>query len=637
MNQAPGRTDVRGFAAADWGLQAALAMLRRMLDSADDVLFDLSNRTMTDAERRSYFEAMRLIRKSGGSIARGFEQALRPGDVPPAEADPHSAAPIDAKTLSLRADEDVEHEITVSNTVGRVENSAQQMLWEYGLRLENISRPSEIRDRLEALRPKTLISAFHTALQSLDLEPDIRLTLVKLFERQLLADVNAFFENLNTRLESEGITDKAVPVRRRADARSAGGAAGAGGGGGGFRSVSTPTPSYSVSSNLVNSLSNWGVPASEWGAMPEAPSAYTAGAPQRLTLVNQLVEETGSRWPRGEMDALRRLILPIIQIALSDSNFFADAAHPARQLISGLETAAAEPEEARGLRLAETETALLLLQQQYSAPSRVEPLSPAELQGFLTAQRSPKASTSARITSARAAAHEQIKTAGSGYDLPVGLAPFLNEVWMPLVSAISLRFGVGTPEWKRSMELLQHLFGECRWLTGGAESTMVDTILDAVSGEMEQMGVPPNLVQRASTLLRDGLSNPAQAAERLDLETFGARPRGGPAKQAAKDNKAPPPPPDRLVDWRAAMPVGAWFRVFDRDAERTVWMNAEVFYPEAPTVSFTGFDPEVRVNVRKVDFLADLRDGKAEAVNPSEAQSEAIARLVASVTKKAAA
>jgi len=624
MNQDSGQPPAAGSAAAEWGLQAAQSMLRRMLDSADDTLFELSGRKMSDEERRGCFDAMRVLRKSGPALARSFEQALRPGGIPPTTPAAGIAAPDGELTLSLRADDDVEQEITAGNTAGRVDNLAQQMLWEFGLRIANISTNSDIRARLDGLRPKALVAAYNAALQPLEVSPEIRPILFKLFERQLMADANAYFESLNTKLEAEGFTDKAVPVRRtESAASSAGGGAGA------------APPSYSVPSTLVNSLSQWGLPSNSWQAAPDAQTIFTAGAPQRLTLVSQLIDETGSRWPREEMDALRRLILPIVQIALSDSSFFSDAKHPARTLISGLESLATEPAPARSARLVAAETALRGLQQQHRPPASVAPLAPSELQGFLSSQRSPKTDTSARMASAKAAAHEQVKAAGSGYELPVGLAPFLTEVWIPLVSALSLRFGVGAPEWTRSKELLQRLFGECRWLTGHVEPALVDTILDDVSGEMRVMGVPPNLVLRACTLLRDGLSSEALVMQRLDLETFAPRGRtaGAPAKP---QDKAAAGPVDNLVDWRAGMPVGAWFRVFDRRTNRTLWMTADVFYPEASSVSFTGFDAEVRINVGKNDFLTDLRDGKAEAVNASPAQAEAIARLIASVAKPAA-
>ena len=619
MNQVPAQAGTAGSSVAEWGLQAAQSMLRRMLDSADDTLFDLSGGAKSDLERRGYFDTMRLLRKSGAALAKRFEQALRAdaSSSPAARPDPPAAV-----TLSLRADDDVQQAIASANAIQRVENAAQQRVWEFGLRIDQVPGASQARLQLEALRPKALVAAFNLALSTLQLTSDVRTILIKLFERQLLADINPYLESLNGKLATKGYTAAMLPVRPRRD--SGVDAAGA---------VSTAPPSYSVPAAFVNSLSQWGVPGSAWSEAPKAPGDFTAGAPQRLTLINQLIEEIGSRWPSEELEALRRLVLPIIQIALADSRFFSDPSHPARMLISGLEVLASEPDLERGTRLAEAEAALRNLQQQYRAPSSVAPLSQAELQGFLSAQRSPKASTSARMNSARAAAHEQIKSAGSGYELPVGLAPFLGEVWMPLVCALSLRFGVGSAEWKRARALLQRLFGECRWLTGHVEPALVDTILDDVSGEMKQMGVPPHLVQRAAMLLREGLSNPGQAQQRLDLETFGARPRSPVAPEATKATGKAASALDRIVDWRAAVPVGAWFRVFDRQTNRTLWMAADVFYPESTSVSFTGFDPTVRVNVGKLDFLRDLRDGKAEAVNPSAAQAEAIGHLVATIAK----
>lgn len=635
--------------AADWGMQAAAALLSRMLDSADDTLFELSGRTQSDEQRKGYFDVMRLLRKSGRDLAQRYDAALR------ATGQPQATGPVEfsLETLSLRGDSEVESEILMSRTVGRVEGAAQQLLWELGLRLEQLSSQPPRRKVLEQLRPAGLTAAFRKALDPLKLPPDIQLILFKLFEGQLLADARAYYEGLNTQLEAEGVTSKAVPVRRRpaaAAAALAGGAAGA-----------PPEPTYSLPSSLVGSLSQWGIPASAWGGGAAGPGGmaggagvgagggggavasagaapFGGGAPQRLSLVNQLLEETGNRWPGEELDALRRLILPIVQIALSDASFFTNREHPARQLIGGLETLASEPVDQRSARLAETESALRALQQQHqAAPSTVAPLSAQELQGFLVSQRAPHSNTLARMAAARASVHEQIKTVGSGYELPLGLVPFLNEVWMPMVSALSLKFGVGSPEWKRAMEVLQRLFGESRWITGDGHGGLVDTILTDMGGEMSRMGMPANLVERASTLLRTGLSSSEQSEQCLDLETFSARRRAPVSKVVAREDAAAPiaPAHNKTFDWRAALPVGAWYRVFDRKADRTAWMTADVFYPEAAALAFTGFDPGVKLTISKTDFLADLRSGKAEAVSPTPAQAEAIARLTAAAAPSA--
>lgn len=643
---APSGPRLLSSSSVDWGAQASLAVLRRMLDSADDVLFELSERTNSDEQRRGYFDSMRLLRRSGASISAAFEEVLHSRSEPVQVA----TAPLQLKALSLRDDDEVQEEIAVANIVARVEGSAAQSLWELGLRVENIPGATGLRERIQALRPKELAEAFRKALRPLDLPRDLRLILFKLFERQLLADARALYVDLNRRLEAEGYTEDAI-VRRRPPPS---GAAPAFPTAAGVSLPAAPTfaaPSYALPPSLLQMLQQWqqpptpGTPAQAAGTgTPQVgpgegtaigsevplPAATLSGAPQRLSLVHQLLEESGRHWPGEEIEALSRLLQPVVRIAMADSSFFASAQHPARLLIAGLDALASGPDAERSPRLAEIEAELQRLQQQAPAPTQIDPLDGAALAQFLGSQRSPRDIMSARVASARRAAHQQVKALGSGHDLPVGLAPFLNEIWLPLISALSLRFGTETIEWKRAADVLKRLFGESRWVSDKSEAGLVEAILDDVSSEMALIGVPPKLVRRATHLLEKGLGQGKDADGLLDLETLGARAAPAPGSStpsAGQGTEASNAAPENLIEWRASLPVGAWFRVFDRVSDRTLWMMADVFYPEASTLSFTGFDPEVRVSVRKRDFILDLREGRAEAVNPTPDQTQAIQHL----------
>jgi len=46
-------------ATARWGLESAVAIVRRMLDSADDTLFGMAGRTASDEERGNPFDSIR--------------------------------------------------------------------------------------------------------------------------------------------------------------------------------------------------------------------------------------------------------------------------------------------------------------------------------------------------------------------------------------------------------------------------------------------------------------------------------------------------------------------------------------------------------------------------------------------------
>lgn len=71
----------------------------------------------------------------------------------------------------------------------------------------------------------------------------------------------------------------------------------------------------------------------------------------------------------------------------------------------------------------------------------------------------------------------------------------------------------------------------------------------------------------------------------------------------------------------------SWFRVFDSERGQTLWLKVSRYYREHDSVGFTGFDAKKTLSVRASKVLEDLIAGRTEPVNPSPAQSRALARL----------
>lgn len=640
---APGHSPLRET--LDWGRQSMAAIVDRMLQNADDTLFSMAENTTSDSDRRQLFETMRALRKTAPAILRAFDAGLHP--------EAQARRQLEDIELKLLDDSAVEQDIVIGRIVSRIESVAKNALWEYAIRLENVPANEGLRTSFEKLRPAEVARSFRASIEVEGLDASTKLILFKLYERQVLADAFPFYDGLNLRLNAAGISSKAISRRpsqpggtQTPSAPVAMAAAGA----------SAPvyhlpaslktllTPSLPRGAELAAATTGALLPnpggADTQGAPAHGPSdtvlgridLQSAGSAQRISLVNQLLEEMGSGWEVSETDALRRLIVPLIRIALSDRQFFGDQHHPARELLSGL-TASLDN---RGERIQAAESALQGLLTDAEIPAEVAPLAAVDLRRFLLEQRAPRNTTSARLDEARQAAHAQIKFVGSGRDLPAGISAFLAQVWLPLTSALHLRYGGASPEIERTHRLLEKLFGECRWVPGMEDSHMVGEILEDLERELQAIAVPPTLINKAKLLLQEGLIPKDGSRNLLDLETLGARPprAEAPTSTQASESASPaarsaprPGYPGDTASWRAAVPPSAWFRIYDRAQDKTLWLSAGIIYPQSQALVFSGFDPEQKLTIDRLHLLADLVSGKAEAVEPTEPQQSAIRLL----------
>jgi hypothetical protein len=218
----------------------------------------------------------------------------------------------------------------------------------------------------------------------------------------------------------------------------------------------------------------------------------------------------------------------------------------------------------------------------------------------------------------------------------MGMAAFLTQFWLPLVSSIHLKFGADSDEMRRATRILQRLFAECRWLTQMKDTDQVKQIVDELEEGLAQLSVPPPLVTKAKTTLQDGLGAQEPDERLLDVETLSER---APPPAAASEETADAKPDPAAVAvhddaaWRQAVPVGKWFRVFDRETNQTRWLSAGVLYPQSNHLTFTGFNPDVKLTIERRQFLEDLIAGKAEAVEPTEEQQSAIRLLCLELTR----
>lgn len=583
--------------ALHWGRESIAHMVQRAIVSADDSLFGMASNAATELDRRRLFELMKTLGKRSAGLIEVFHKALSGSLTSAAE---------DEFELRLQDDTEIEQEIVAGRVSARVENEAKQTLWDFGMRIPNIPERDGVRDSFEKLRPAGVCAAFRRMLEHGKFDDQTRTILFKVFERQFLGDGAAIYEGLSLRLEAAGIASTAS-ARKHVDSRRRG------------------EPSYQLSPGVRGILGGMGI----GNRASQGERRLSDGGQQRVALMTQVLDEIARDWAPEESASLQTLIGPLVRIALSDPSFFSDAEHPARDVLGSL-TRRNEP---RGQILERAALLLAALQINEEAQADVEPLSPDLLRDFLQKQRSSEAQIHARVEQSRVMAHERIKAAGSGSDLPAGIGRFLVQIWLPLASALHLKFGAESAEMGRMSRMLSELFGESRWMPKLEDLELSNDLLDSVGSELRSMAVPEPLVTKAKTLLKEGLEDKAARSQLLDLETLNPRPMTAPAEsESAATVRLDSGAGATLADaglWRAAIPVGAWFRLFDRKTQQTRWLSAGVLYPGTESLSFNGFDSSTNLGIQRRLFLQDIHEGKAEAVEATENQSSALRLLVA--------
>lgn len=198
--------------------------LQELFDNADDTLFEMADRARNDVEQNIFFEAMRDLRLKRKNIERGFLELFFQAFVGLTQYDPtHNTLP---RTLLFEdtapRTDDMERSVAVETMVGRVLKRDGFALDQLTTRL-NALLGNTLDDQRNPLGPAMLCEFFLQAGRNLGVEIKVKLILLKLFERYVLADTEQLYAEANQLLRATGVlpTLKPAPARRALDRAAA--------------------------------------------------------------------------------------------------------------------------------------------------------------------------------------------------------------------------------------------------------------------------------------------------------------------------------------------------------------------------------------------------------------------------------
>ncbi|WAH59672.1 DUF1631 domain-containing protein [Pseudomonas silvicola] len=195
--------------------------LQALFDNADDTLFEMADKAHNNVEQNTFFEAMRDLRLKRKSIERGFLEKLYEAFVAIGQyeiAEPAVAPPVNYDKLELVANDDLERTVALDAMVGKVLARDGLALGQLTARL-NALVLKRLDDASNPVGPAMLCDYFLQAGRNLGVEIKVKLIVLKLFEKYVLADTDQLYAEANQLLIATGVLPelKAAPARRSAD------------------------------------------------------------------------------------------------------------------------------------------------------------------------------------------------------------------------------------------------------------------------------------------------------------------------------------------------------------------------------------------------------------------------------------
>ncbi|MCV2475126.1 DUF1631 family protein [Pseudomonas aeruginosa] len=544
--------------------------LQALFDNADDTLFEMADRATSNLEQNAFFEAMRDLRLKRKSIERVylqkvFEEFSALNQVQSGKSVP-TLDTVSFDSLSLVQNEELEESVAVDAMVARVMSRDATALAHLSTRLNTLVG-RKVDEKSNPLAPRPLTAAFLDACQGLGVEIKVKLIILKLFEKYVLAHCDQLYAEANQILVAAGVLPElksALPRRQPAvrpeavrDAGTLQAQAALLDGGQqevfgalqellaqvrdnpSFYRRETPENAAPISSNdLMRLLSHLqqhlpGPGAAEFDVRDGVDQllqrvSHKSGRSRVvgqvdddvINLVSMLFEFILD--DRTLPDSLKALIgrmqIPMLKVALLDKTFFSRGSHPARRLLNEIASASlgwAEHNDARRDSLYQKieQVVMRLLNDFVDDPAIFAEL----LEDFiaftgderrrseLLEQRTRDAEEGrAKAELARQDVEQVLNQRLLGKVLPEVVVRLLRDAWSKVMLLICLKHGKASAEWREALDTMDELI----WSVGPHDDPLSrQQLLERVPGLLKA------LLEEAAQASRETLKSLGQLFE----------------------------------------------------------------------------------------------------------------------------
>ena len=180
-------------------------LIRVMMESVDDALFELSDKVDNDKERNMYFEAMREVRIKREALKRQFDLEMEQCFDRAINGKSETTVDDDDTELTLLEYDDLEDSIAIGNMVSRARPQFEDDLFAVNERFKLILKRKELGADENPLDPQAICDSFHNASELLETNIQVKLIFYKLFERYVVNNLGHFYREVNDKLVEKGV------------------------------------------------------------------------------------------------------------------------------------------------------------------------------------------------------------------------------------------------------------------------------------------------------------------------------------------------------------------------------------------------------------------------------------------------
>lgn len=195
-------------------------VLKSFVDRVDDAFFELANKADNSQRQQTYFDAMRELRLKRPQLEREFFVTLD------AQVEAALNAPLRRPTvvslettaeLSLLGVDDVEQDLAVTNLVESLQTRARQELFALDQRIGHLLSEPNLASHGNPFGPQALGQALRAVADGLDAGVEVKITLLKLFDRHAATGIVELYRAMNELLIGEGVLPKLTQGYGRGD------------------------------------------------------------------------------------------------------------------------------------------------------------------------------------------------------------------------------------------------------------------------------------------------------------------------------------------------------------------------------------------------------------------------------------
>lgn len=198
------------YACRDRFVEHLLRIFPRMMDKVDDALFAMADKAESNTLQTTYFEAMRELRIKRPGMESEFRRELVAGI--DARIDPrgrsHASGELAdalASDLTLVEKDELEESLAVTNMVARIRNECKRELYGLDKRMAALLGDTELPSSENPVGPEVVCAAFRDACGAIESGIEVKLVVLKLFDRYVVSEMSGIYQDINHHLVSQDV------------------------------------------------------------------------------------------------------------------------------------------------------------------------------------------------------------------------------------------------------------------------------------------------------------------------------------------------------------------------------------------------------------------------------------------------